>query len=135
MVAFGDSITDGAYAAVNQNARWPDELARRLLANPKTAEIGVLNEGIGGNRILHDNTGPSALARFDRDVIAQAGVKYVIILEAINDIGHAYDTRPAVRYGFRRRPDRGLRADGRTRAYAWHQGLHGHADAVRGRQV
>jgi lysophospholipase L1-like esterase len=92
VVAFGDSITDGAYAAVNQNARWPDELARRLLANPKTAEIGVLNEGIGGNRILHDNTGPSALARFDRDVIAQAGVKYVIILEAINDIGHAYTT-------------------------------------------
>ena len=76
---------------MNQNARWPDELARRLLANPKTADIGVLNEGIGGNRILHDNTGPSALARFDRDVIAQAGVKYVIILEAINDIGHAYD--------------------------------------------
>jgi len=92
VVAFGDSITDGAFAALNQNARWPDELARRLLANPKTADISVLNEGIGGNRILHDNTGPSALARFDRDVIAQAGVKYVIILEAINDIGHAYDT-------------------------------------------
>jgi lysophospholipase L1-like esterase len=92
VIAFGDSITDGAFAAINQNARWPDELARRLLANPKTADIGVLNEGIGGNRILHDNAGPSALARFDRDVIAQAGVKYVIILEAINDIGHAYDT-------------------------------------------
>ena len=91
VVAFGDSITDGAFAAQNQNARWPDELARRLLANPKTAGIGVLNEGIGGNRILHDNTGPSALARFDRDVIAQSGVKYIIILEAINDIGHAYD--------------------------------------------
>jgi len=91
VVAFGDSITDGAYAALNQNARWPDELARRLLADKRTAEIGVLNEGIGGNRILHDNTGPSALARFDRDAIAQAGVKYLIILEAINDIGHAYD--------------------------------------------
>jgi len=92
VVAFGDSITDGAFAAQNQNARWPDELARRLLADPRTADIGVLNEGIGGNRILHDNTGPSALARFDRDVIAQDGVKYVIILEAINDIGHAYTT-------------------------------------------
>jgi lysophospholipase L1-like esterase len=91
VVAFGDSITDGAFAAINQNARWPDELARRLLANPKTANIGVLNEGIGGNRILHDNAGPSALARFDRDVIAQSGVKYLIILECINDIGHAYD--------------------------------------------
>jgi lysophospholipase L1-like esterase len=93
VVAFGDSITDGAFAAVNENARWPDELARRLVAEKKTAGIGVLNEGIGGNRILHDNTGPSALARFDRDVIAQAGVKYVIILEAINDIGHAYDSK------------------------------------------
>jgi lysophospholipase L1-like esterase len=91
VVAFGDSITDGAFAAINQNARWPDELARRLLADKRTANIGVLNEGIGGNRILHDNTGPSALARFDRDVISQAGVKYIIILEAINDIGHAYD--------------------------------------------
>ena len=58
VVAFGDSITDGAYAAVDQNARWPDELARRLVANPKTAAVGVLNEGIGGNRILHDNAGP-----------------------------------------------------------------------------
>jgi lysophospholipase L1-like esterase len=92
VVAFGDSITDGAFAALNQNARWPDELARRIVADRRTADIGVLNLGIGGNRILHDNTGPSALARFDRDVIAQAGVKYVIILEAINDIGHAYTT-------------------------------------------
>jgi lysophospholipase L1-like esterase len=91
VVAFGDSITDGAFAAINQNARWPDELARRLLADKKTSDIGVLNEGIGGNRVLHDNTGPSALARFDRDVIGQAGVKYLIVLEAINDIGHAYD--------------------------------------------
>ncbi len=93
IVAFGDSITDGAYATAGANARWPDELARRLLADKKTANLGVLNQGIGGNRILHDNTGPSALARFDRDVIAQAGVKYVVILEAINDIGHAYDSR------------------------------------------
>ena len=91
VVAFGDSITDGAFATVNQNARWPDELGRRLVADKRTADIGVLNEGIGGNRILHDNTGPSALARFDRDVLAQAGVKYLIILEAINDVGHAYD--------------------------------------------
>jgi lysophospholipase L1-like esterase len=92
VVVFGDSITDGAFAALDQNARWPDELARRLRADKKTAGIGVLNEGIGGNRVLHDNTGPSSLARFDRDVIAQAGVKYLIVLEAINDIGHAYDT-------------------------------------------
>lgn len=89
IVAFGDSITDGAHSTRNSNSRWPDVLARRLQANKKTASLGVLNEGIGGNRVLHDKTGPSALARFDRDVIAQAGVKYVIVLESINDIGRA----------------------------------------------
>ena len=55
----------------------------------------MLNQGIGGNRILHDTTGPSALARFDRDVLAQSGVKYLVIMESINDIGHATDpTKP-----------------------------------------
>jgi lysophospholipase L1-like esterase len=91
IVTFGDSITDGALSTKDTNARWPDVLARRLQADKKTAGLGVLNEGIGGNRILHDVTGPSALARFDRDVIAQSGVRYVIILEGINDIGHAAD--------------------------------------------
>jgi lysophospholipase L1-like esterase len=91
IVTFGDSITDGAHSTRNANARWPDILARRLQANKKTSELGVLNEGIGGNRILHDTTGPSALARFDRDVLAQAGVKYLVIMESINDIGHATD--------------------------------------------
>lgn len=91
VVAFGDSITDGAKATLNQNRRWPDVLERRLLGEKHTADLGMLNLGIGGNRILHDNTGPSALARFDRDVLSQAGVKYLIILEAINDIGHAFD--------------------------------------------
>ncbi|HTD97457.1 MAG TPA: SGNH/GDSL hydrolase family protein [Edaphobacter sp.] len=95
IVTFGDSITDGALSTRNANARWPDLLARRLQANKKTSQLGVLNEGIGGNRVLHDNTGPSALARFDRDVIAQAGVKYVVFMESINDIGHATDpTKP-----------------------------------------
>lgn len=91
IVAFGDSITDGARSTRDANRRWPDILAQRLQADKKTRNLGVLNEGIGGNRILHDNTGPSALARFDRDVLAQAGVKYLIILESINDIGHAQD--------------------------------------------
>lgn len=91
VVAFGDSITDGARSTPNTNQRWPDVLARRLQADKKLRNLGVLNEGIGGNRVLHDNTGPSALARFDRDVLAQAGVKYLIILESINDIGHAQD--------------------------------------------
>ena len=90
-MAFGDSITDGALSTRDKNARWPDVLAARLSANKKTAHMGVLNEGIGGNRILHDVTGPSALARFDRDVLAQSGVKYLIIMESINDIGHAAD--------------------------------------------
>jgi len=91
IVAFGDSITDGSRSTKDTNQRWPDMLARRLQANKKTRGLGVLNEGIGGNRILQDVTGPSALARFDRDVLAQAGVKYVVILESINDIGHAQD--------------------------------------------
>src|SRR5579871_953810 len=91
IVAFGDSITDGAHSSRDANSRWPDLLAHRLQANKKTADLGVLNQGIGGNRILHDNTGPNALSRFDRDVLAQAGVKYLIILESINDIGHAQD--------------------------------------------
>jgi len=91
IVAFGDSITDGALSTPNANARWPDVLARRLQADKKTAGLAVLNQGIGGNRVLHDGTGPSALARFDRDVVAQAGVRYVILMESINDIGHAAD--------------------------------------------
>jgi lysophospholipase L1-like esterase len=89
IVAFGDSITDGALSTRDANVRWTDILARRLQADRETASLSVLNEGIGGNRILHDVAGPSSLARFDRDVIAQAGVKYVIILEGTNDIGHA----------------------------------------------
>ena len=89
VVAFGDSITDGALSTYDTNARWPDVLARRLHADKKTESLAVLNEGIGGNRVLHDGTGPSALARFDRDVLAQAGVKYLIIMESINDIGGA----------------------------------------------
>jgi lysophospholipase L1-like esterase len=91
IVTFGDSITDGSASTRNANARWPDVLARRLQANKKTANLGIINQGIGGNRILHDVAGPSALARFDRDVLSQSGVKYLIILESINDIGHAAD--------------------------------------------
>ncbi len=91
IVTFGDSITDGAKSTKNANARWPDVLAKRLQS--AKLQLGVLNTGIGGNRILHDGTGPNALARFDRDVIAQAGVKYVVVLEGINDIGHATDPK------------------------------------------
>ena len=86
-VALGDSITDGHGATTNGNDRWPDLLARRLQAIPQTRTIAVLNHGIGGNRLLLNGLGPSALARFNDDVIAQAGVRWLIVLEGINDIG------------------------------------------------
>jgi lysophospholipase L1-like esterase len=87
VVALGDSITDGHGATTNGNDRWPDVLAQRLQASPATRRIGVLNEGIGGNRVLLDGLGPNAMARFDRDVLAQSGVRSVIVLEGINDLG------------------------------------------------
>lgn len=87
IVALGDSITDGAHSTENANHRWPDDLAARLQQDPALQHVSVLNEGIGGNRVLNDMYGPSALARLDRDVLAQDGAKYVIVLEAINDIG------------------------------------------------
>jgi lysophospholipase L1-like esterase len=86
-VTFGDSITDGVGAKQGEYADWPDSLAVRLAETKKTAAMAVVNEGIGGNRILHDGAGVSALARFDRDVLAQPGVVNLIILEGINDIG------------------------------------------------
>ena len=90
IVCFGDSITDGAASTESANLRWPDVLAKRLQGSAKTRKLGVLNEGIGGNRILLEGTGPAALARFDRDVLSLAGVKYLILLEGINDIGTAF---------------------------------------------
>lgn len=86
IVALGDSITDGAYSTPGANHRWPDYLAIRLQANKKTSHLSVVNEGIGGNRVLFNGHGPSAASRLDRDVIGQAGVKYLILLEGINDI-------------------------------------------------
>ena len=87
VVAFGDSITDGHGATTNGNDRWPDVLAQRLQASAATRNLGVLNHGIGGNHLLTDGLGPNALARFDRDVLAQTGSKYVILLEGVNDLG------------------------------------------------
>jgi len=89
IVALGDSITDGVRSTMDANARWTDVLAARLHANPATSRIGVLDEGISGNRILHDVYGPSALSRLDRDVLAQSGAKYVVVMLGINDIGHS----------------------------------------------
>jgi len=89
VVLFGDSITDGVVSPVDQNLRYPDQLADRLLAQPPLRELGVLNAGISGNRLLSNagTAGDSTLARFDRDVIGQAGVRTVVLLEGINDIG------------------------------------------------
>jgi lysophospholipase L1-like esterase len=102
VVALGDSITDGANSTVDANLRWPNVLASRLQARPETRRLGVADQGIIGNRILHptepasDNLfGPAGLARFDRDVVAQAGVEYVIVLLGINDIGHPGSNAPA----------------------------------------
>jgi lysophospholipase L1-like esterase len=140
IVAFGDSITDGAVTTVDANHRWPDFLARRLQADPSRRQLGVLNKGIGGNRLLHDgNTradtsfaglgplfGDSALSRFDRDVAAQPGVRYVIVLLGINDIGQPTSIAPpseavsvaemifAYRQLIARAHERGLRIYGAT---------------------
>ena len=86
VVALGDSITDGHGTTTNGNDRWTDDLARRLQASPATAHIAVLNKGIGGGRVLLDGLGPNALARLDRDVVAPAGVKWLIVLEGVNDL-------------------------------------------------
>jgi lysophospholipase L1-like esterase len=99
VVAFGDSITDGAHSTVDANHRWPNFLADRLQSAHRT-DLGVLDAGIGGNRIWNDAAtnvafGVSGLARFDRDVLAQPGVKYVIVLEGINDLGHPGSSAPA----------------------------------------
>ncbi len=89
VVAFGDSITDGYQSQVNANFRWPNVLARRLVHAYGDHAPGVLDEGISGNRILHDSVcfGVNAQARLDRDVLTQPGVRAVILLEGINDIG------------------------------------------------
>ncbi|MGA9071790.1 MAG: SGNH/GDSL hydrolase family protein [Terracidiphilus sp.] len=87
VVILGDSITDGHAATTNGNDRWPDELARRLQSSAETRSIGVSNQGIGGNHLLTDGLGPNALARFDPDVLAQAGVRWLILFEGVNDLG------------------------------------------------
>ena len=86
-VTLGDSITDGVGAKQGDYSDWPDLLANRLAEKKGFPELAVVNEGIGGNRILHDGAGVSTLARFDRDVLAQPGVVNLIVLEGINDIG------------------------------------------------
>jgi lysophospholipase L1-like esterase len=87
IVALGDSITDGHGSTTDGNDRWTDELAKRMQADKKLRRFAVVNEGIGGNHLLTNGLGESALERFDRDVLAVSGVRYVIVLEGINDLG------------------------------------------------
>ncbi|KAB5580398.1 SGNH hydrolase-type esterase domain-containing protein [Coniochaeta sp. 2T2.1] len=90
LVIVGDSITDGRGSTTNGNNRWPDQLLARMQASNATAKsVAIINQAAGGNRVLADGLGPNALGRIDRDVIAQSGVKYMLIFEGINDIGTA----------------------------------------------
>ncbi|MCL3994613.1 SGNH/GDSL hydrolase family protein [Streptomyces lavenduligriseus] len=93
-VVLGDSLSDGRGSTTNGNDRWPDRLRSRLASRPGTADIAVVNEAAGGNRVLRDGLGPNALARLDRDVLARSGVDRLIVFEGVNDIGTA-GTSPA----------------------------------------
>ncbi|NKE57354.1 SGNH/GDSL hydrolase family protein [Lentzea sp. PSKA42] len=117
VVALGDSITDGANSTWGANLRWPDQLADRV-----NTRLGVLNAGISGNRLLLDGqwAGPNALARLNRDVLTQSGVRSVIVFEGINDIQQTpHETNPdkiiaALKQIASRSHDRGLRVIGAT---------------------
>jgi lysophospholipase L1-like esterase len=86
LVTLGDSITDGRGSTTDGNNRWPDNLAQRLSTNAAEANVAVINMGIGGNGVF-GGLGPSAQARFDRDVLSQSGVRWLIVFEGVNDIG------------------------------------------------
>jgi lysophospholipase L1-like esterase len=90
VVTFGDSITEGFGSTANEFRGWSDRLAERLTGNPATRTWSVVNAGINSNRLLHNNPGADALARFDRDVLSIPGVAAVIVLEGINDIGYSH---------------------------------------------
>jgi hypothetical protein len=131
VVALGDSITESFRSTPDTNRSWPAVLAARFAANKGTANLAVGNMGMGGNRVLRDNTGASMLARFDREVLSQSGVKWVIVLEGINDIGRV-GTIPAeaptaedLIGGYKQLIER---------AHVRNQGHWGHSAAVRGSQ-
>jgi lysophospholipase L1-like esterase len=86
IVALGDSITDGQGSTMDSNHDWPSLLAKRLSEDKRTPHVAVINEGIGGNQVLRDGLGLSALARFDRDVLSRAGVQWMVLLEGVNDL-------------------------------------------------
>ncbi|MEV4627057.1 SGNH/GDSL hydrolase family protein [Micromonospora sp. NPDC049523] len=94
-VLLGDSLTDGRGSSTNMNDRWPDRLYDRLRSHSATAQVAVLNQAAGGNRVLDDGLGPNALARLDRDVLSQSGVEWLVVFEGVNDIGTAEATEAA----------------------------------------
>lgn len=94
IVAFGDSITDGSRSTPNANERWPDLLAERLQTSSATSRWAVANQGLAGNRLLAYGRGPSALARFDQEVLSQPHARTVVLLEGINDLGQFAQTKP-----------------------------------------
>jgi lysophospholipase L1-like esterase len=118
VAVLGDSITDGRGSPTDGNGRWTDHLARRLQHGEGTARVSVLNQGLGGNRVLNDGLGPNALARLDRDVLAQPGVRWLIVLEGINDLGTrsatARDLIGAYEQIIRRAHARGIKVYGAT---------------------
>ena len=129
IVALGDSITDGRGSTTNGNDRWPDDLARRLAAQSAMNAgekagpgLAIVNAGIGGNRLLDDGAGPNALARFDRDVLSQANVRGLIVLEGINDLGVATAQHALSPQGHRELVDRVTSAYAQliARAHAHH---------------
>ena len=95
VAVFGDSITDGNGSGTDKQNRWPDILEMALLKNNATKQVGVLNMGIGGNCVLRAGFGPSGLDRFDREVLQQSGVRWLVIFEGINDIGATRDSTSA----------------------------------------
>jgi lysophospholipase L1-like esterase len=86
VAAIGDSITDGHGATTDGNDRWPDAFAARLRANGMP-DVGVVNTGIGGGRLLRDGLGPNLVSRFERDVLARTGVSHAVVMIGVNDFG------------------------------------------------
>jgi lysophospholipase L1-like esterase len=96
-VILGDSLTDGRGSTTNGNDRWPDQLVDRLRSRGDGAGTAVVNQGIGGNRVLRDGLGPSIVSRLDRDVLAVSGVGWLVVFAGVNDIGSADATQAAQR--------------------------------------
>ena len=134
VVALGDSLTDGNISTIDAFCRWPDQLARRLAARAGRP-IGVMNNGLGGNRILHDIRGDSGLRRFDRDVLAQPGVTHVIVMLGTNDLRNRW-ARPeeevtgeqmigGLKQMATRAHSAGVKIIGATRDPVWQRDLYG----------